>query len=88
MRAPASAAALELGLLLQMLGQSEATPLLRGVATGASDLVLAGRALRALGAFDDANDVLRNAAARTPKDPAVNTAWGELYLDAHQKADK
>jgi tetratricopeptide (TPR) repeat protein len=85
--APASAAALELGLLLQMLGQNDATPLLRRVASEASDLVLAGRALHALGAFDDANDVFRNAAARAPKDPAINTAWGELYLDAHQKAD-
>jgi tetratricopeptide (TPR) repeat protein len=87
LRAPASAAALELGLLLQMLGQSDATALLRGVATGAPDLVVAGRALHALGAFDEANDVFRNAAARAPKDPAINTAWGELYLDAHQKAD-
>src|ERR1700681_4001116 len=87
LRAPASAAALELGLLLQMLGQSDATALLRGVATGASDLVLAGRALHALGAFDEANDVFRNAAARAPKDPAINTAWGELYLDGHQKAE-
>jgi tetratricopeptide (TPR) repeat protein len=87
LRAPSSAAALELGLLLQMLGKTDATPLLRGVASGASDLVLAGRALHALGAFDEANDVFRNAAARAPKDPAVNTAWGVLYLDAHQKAD-
>jgi tetratricopeptide (TPR) repeat protein len=87
MRAPASAAALELGLLGQMLGQSDATGILRGVAADASDLVVAGRALHALGAFDDANDVFRNAAARAPKEPEVNTAWGELYLDAHQKAD-
>jgi tetratricopeptide (TPR) repeat protein len=87
MRAPASAAALELGLLAQMLGQSDAIGILRGVAAGASDLVVAGRALHALGAFDDANDVFRSAAAKAPKDPEVNTAWGELYLDAHQKAD-
>jgi cellulose synthase operon protein C len=87
LRAPASAAALELGLLLQTLGRSDATPLLRGVASGASDLLVAGRALHALGAFDDANDVFKVAASKAPKDPAINTAWGELYLDAHQKAD-
>jgi tetratricopeptide (TPR) repeat protein len=87
MRAPASAAALELGLLAKMLGRNDATAILRAVAANASDLIVAARALHALGAFDDANDVFRNAVARAPKDPEANTAWGELYLDAHQKAD-
>jgi len=86
-RMPASAAALELGLLGKMLGRSDATAMLRRVASDAADLLVAGRALHALDLFDDANGVFRNAAARAPKDPAVNTAWGELYLDAHQKAD-
>ncbi len=84
---PTSEAALELGLLEQMLGKSEATARLRRVAADAADLVVAGRALHALRLFDEANNTLRDAAARSPKDPAVNTAWGELYLDAHQKAD-
>src|SRR6185369_2199584 len=51
------------------------------------DLLVAGRALHALRRFDEANDVLRSAASRAAGDPAVNSAWGELYLDAHQKAD-
>ncbi len=87
MRAPASAAALELGLLAKMLGRSDATAILQAVAANASELIVAGRALHALGAFDDSNDVFRNAVAKAPKDPEANTAWGELYLDAHQKAD-
>ena len=87
MRAPASAAALELGLLGQMLGRNDATAILRAVASNASDLIVAGRALHALRLFDDANEVLRNAVAKAPKDPEANTAWGELYLDAHQDSD-
>jgi cellulose synthase operon protein C len=85
-RAPASAAALELGLLYQELGRAEADSVLRRVAD-AQDLLLAGRALHALRRFDEANEVLRSAVGRAPGDPAANTAWGDLYLDAHQKAD-
>jgi tetratricopeptide (TPR) repeat protein len=87
MRVPSSAAALELGLLMRKLGRDDATPILRRVATEASDLVVAGRALHAIGQFDEANSVFRDALARAPKSPDVNTAWGELYLDAHQQAD-
>ncbi len=86
-RLPASVAALELGLLEKMLGRTSAADRLRRVAADSPDLLAAGRALHALGAFDEANDVFRSAAAKAPKDPAVNTAWGELYLAAHQKAD-
>src|SRR5580765_5087575 len=78
-RAPASAAALELGLLYQELGRAEADSVLRRVAD-AQDLLLAGRALHALRRFDEANEVLRSAVARAPGDPAANTAWGDLYL--------
>jgi tetratricopeptide (TPR) repeat protein len=86
-RMPTSVAALELGLLGKMLGRGDATPMLQRVARDASDLLVAGRALHALDAFDDANNVFRNAVAKAPKDPELNTAWGELYLDAHQPAD-
>jgi cellulose synthase operon protein C len=84
---PTSAAALELGLLSKMLGRDEAPGLLRRVAANAPDLLVAARALRAIGEFQEANGVFRDAAARAPKDPEINTAWGELYLDAHQNAD-
>jgi tetratricopeptide (TPR) repeat protein len=86
-RLPTSVAALELGLLLQTLGRDDARAVLRKVAAEASDLLVAGRALHALRVFDEANSAFRDAAARAPKDPEINTAWGELYLDAHQKAD-
>jgi len=87
MRAPASAAALELGLLAKMLRRSDATAILQAVAANASDPIVAGRALHALGAFKDADALLANATARSPKDPQINTASGELWLDTHQKAD-
>jgi tetratricopeptide (TPR) repeat protein len=75
-----------LGLLYKELGRAEADGLLGRVADS-QDLLVAGRALHALHRFDEANNLLRSAAAKAPGDPAVNTAWGELYLDAHQKAD-
>ena len=87
MRVPASVAALELGLLAQMLGRADATPILQ--TRGRGGVRSSRRRPRAarLGQFDEANGVFRDAVARAPKDPEVNTAWGELYLDAHQKAD-
>jgi tetratricopeptide (TPR) repeat protein len=84
---PTSAAALEFGLLLQMLGREEAPAILRRVAANSPDLLTAARALRAIGEFQEANGVFRDAAAKAPKDPDIHTAWGELYLDAHQNAD-
>jgi tetratricopeptide (TPR) repeat protein len=86
-RQPASVAALELGLLSKKLGRADANAMLNRVAAQSQDPVVAGRALRALGAVKEANDTFRDAAARAPKDPDVNTQWGELYLDTHQNAD-
>jgi tetratricopeptide (TPR) repeat protein len=86
-RAPGSDAALELGLLLQMLTREEATRILERVATGASrsreaaELARGGRALHALNRRQDANALFRDAAAAAPDDPAINTAWGDLFLD-------
>jgi tetratricopeptide (TPR) repeat protein len=80
-RLPTSVAALELGLLLQRLGRDDARTILRRVAADSTDLLAAGRALRAIGASQEANDVFRDAAARAPKDPEVNTEWGQLFLD-------
>ncbi len=83
-RAPTSAAALELGLLGKMLGRQDANAILNRVAAESRDLLAAARALRAIGEFKEANDAFRTAASRAPKDPEVNTEWGELYLDTHQ----
>ncbi len=84
-RAPESDAALELGLLHQRLGQaSAATPHLTAVARQAGtdplSLLRAGRAASALGQADEANRLLR-AAAAAGRDPLIDTAWGRLFFD-------
>lgn len=98
--APASDAALELGLLQLMLGRrDEASRTLNRVLdgqpkTGADNLRMA-RAAYALGtAFSDnelireANDVyLRQANRLSPDDPYINTFWGELLADKYELSD-
>jgi len=93
MRAPASEAALELGLLEQMLGRAEAATTLERVAVPgdrtvqADGLARSARALRALGRFQEANAAYRAAAAAAPGDAAINTAWGELFLEKYNKPE-
>jgi cellulose synthase operon protein C len=90
-RTPNSDAAVELGLLLRMLGRNEeATRLfdqildaVPGTRPQAADFVRLARVARALGEFKAANTAFESAAALAPNDPAINTAWGELALDAH-----
>jgi cellulose synthase operon protein C len=88
-RVPTSEAALELGLLYHMLGRPEAKALLERIAPMADtsndpyEVARAGRALHALGRLQEANAAYREAAAGLPMDPAVQTAWGELFLDGH-----
>jgi tetratricopeptide (TPR) repeat protein len=90
---PSSDAALELGLLLQMLGRAEAAGVLSRVAGGvvrASDgaaLARAGRALRALGRSQDANAAYRDAVSLSPDDPVIHTGWGELFLEKFNRAE-
>lgn len=88
-RAPASDAALELGLLQDMLGRADARPVLTRVAAlgnttnDPQELARAARALRALGRSRDANALYRTAAAAAPTDIAINTGWGELFLETY-----
>ena len=91
---PASAAGLELGLLLMLTGRaSEAAQLLESVvavgarSVGAVDQYRGGLAARALGRYRDANTLLRSAAQASPSDPAFNTAWAELFLEKYNNAD-
>jgi len=92
-RAPTSEAALQLGLLQQMLVKPDAEGILSKVAASAdtadtaAELARAARALRALNRRQESNDVYRDALAAAPSDPAINTAWGELFLENHQPAD-
>ena len=89
---PAGEAALELGLLLQSTGQSQAAaPLLNAVfreGTGAGETestFRAARAAHALGRPRDAVALYR--AASNPVDPAVETAFGSLFLERYNPAE-
>ena len=92
-RAPASEAALELGLLQHLLGRAEATAILERVAAQADtsrdpqELARAGRALRALGRFKEANAAYRDAATDAPGDASIQTAWGELFLEKYNRTE-
>ena len=93
-RLPTSEAALELGLLQQMLGRSDATTILTRVAGVANamrvapaDASRAARALQALGQLRDANDLYRIAATAAPADAAINTGWGELFLATYNRPE-
>jgi tetratricopeptide (TPR) repeat protein len=92
-KAPTSDAALELGLLYDMLGRAEASAILGRVAAasdGASDahdIARGARAYRALDKPYEANGGFRDALRVAPKDAAINTAWGELFLEKHQNAE-
>jgi tetratricopeptide (TPR) repeat protein len=90
-RHPSSEAALELGLLYQRLGRkAEAARVFNGIVADAgrvaapADLARVARAARALGQVRSANALYREALAGRPGDPAINTAWGELFLEKHQ----
>jgi cellulose synthase operon protein C len=92
-RGPAGEAALQLGLLQQMLGKPDAEGILTKVAASAdtadtaAELARAARALRALDRPQEANAVYRDAVADAPSDPVINTAWGDLFLEKHKPAD-
>jgi cellulose synthase operon protein C len=92
-RASTSEAALELGLLQHVLGQPDGTATLAKVAALADtsddpvEVARAARALQALGQFHDAHAAYRDAASGAPSDPAINTAWGELFLETFNNAD-
>ena len=92
-RAAASEAALELGLLQQMLGRPDAASLLEKVAALADssddprEVARAARALRALGRFHESNAAYRDAAGAAPSDAAIQTAFGDLFLEKYDNAE-
>jgi len=89
-RAPLSDAALELGLLLQRLGRDATLPLLTSIhrqsVEDPASRFRAARAAGALGLAREANGLFR-AAAAFGRDPAVDTAWGLLFLEKHDRAE-
>jgi tetratricopeptide (TPR) repeat protein len=92
-RAPQSDAALELGLLEHLLTRPEGAVTLAKVATLADtsvdgrEVARAARALRALGRFQEANAAFREAASELPGDAAIQTAWGDLFLEKYNKPE-
>lgn len=90
---PGSDAALELGLLQMYLGRrNDGVRVLRQVVAraegkAAMDFVRLGRAARALGAVQDANDFFRQADRLQPNDPIINSEWGELFLEKGEVAE-
>jgi tetratricopeptide (TPR) repeat protein len=93
MRAPTSEAALELGLLQQQLGRVEANATLERVAAldatpqNALELSRAARALRALGRVPDAKAAFLAATRAAPSDVAIETAFGDLFLEKYNSAE-
>ena len=94
-RTPGGDAALELGLLYQMLGRrAEAQALLDPLAnlpvtprTTPGDYARIGRAARELGQMQLANDAYRIATEKAPGDAAIQAGWGELWLQTHDNAE-
>jgi tetratricopeptide (TPR) repeat protein len=94
-RTPDGEAALELGLFYEMMGRrDESLALLRRIAdvqvgprTPPAEYARLGRAARALGEFQLANDAYRIATEKAPNDPSLHTGWGELFLQVHNNAE-
>jgi tetratricopeptide (TPR) repeat protein len=91
---PISAAGLELALLQHYLGRrAEARRRLtllvdRLQRSGeALDLYRAARAAQALGEYQLANSLVRNAATAAPEDPAIQTLWGELFGEKYDQLE-
>ena len=90
-RAPLSDAALELALLYQRLGRhGDAGLLLNALYQRSADdpgsLLRAARAASALGRARDANGIFRSA-SQGGSNPALDTAWGLLFLEKWNRAE-
>lgn len=93
-KAPLSGAALELALLHQRLGRTEvASALLMPIfregasAADATTVARAARAAQALGRAQEANSLFRVASASAGGDPAIDTAWGQLFFEKFREAE-
>ncbi|MEQ1870793.1 MAG: tetratricopeptide repeat protein [Vicinamibacterales bacterium] len=92
-RSPISDAALEYGLLLHLLSRAEGPAVLSRIADAAQstrdpfELARAARALQALGRPQEANAAFRDAVFSVPGDAAINTAWGDLFLEKFRNGE-
>ena len=89
-RAPSSEAALELGVLQKLLGRLAATQTLERVAALASsaqnavEMARAARALAALDRVGDAKSAFLEATRAAPNNAAIESAFGDLFLDKYR----
>ena len=92
-RAPSSEAALELGLLQKLLGRLAATQTLERVASLASsaqnavEMARAARALQALDRVGDAKSAFLEATRAAPNNAAIESAFGDLFLEKYNYAE-
>jgi tetratricopeptide (TPR) repeat protein len=92
--APASDAALELGLLRMYLGQkAEATRGLQRLIQGtqpktAADHLRLAKALHAIGEFQEANTRFQEANKLAPNDAEINAEWGLMQLEKNDPDTK
>jgi tetratricopeptide (TPR) repeat protein len=92
-RAPSSEAALELGVLQQLLGRLAATQTLERVASLASsaqnavEMARAARALQALDRTKEANSAFIEATKAAPNNTAIESAFGDLFLEKYDYAN-
>ena len=91
---PISAAGLELALLRHYLGRpDEANARLNTLvdllrrSREPLDLYRGALAARALGEYQLANSLVRNAALAAPDDPAIQTLWGELFAEKYDQLE-
>jgi tetratricopeptide (TPR) repeat protein len=91
---PGGHAALELGLLQLHVGRRpegrrtlQLVVLNEGNSANARDLARVARASQALGRHQDANTLYREASTLAPNDPAINTAWGDLFHEKYDNAE-
>ena len=93
LRAPASEAALQLGLLQKMLGQPGAAQTLERVAALASsaqtavDMARAARALQALDRVSDAKAAFIEATRAAPNNAAIESAFGDFFLEKYNYSE-
>ena len=91
---PTGDAALELGLLQMYVGRRtegrrtlQVVMMAQSERATARDLSRIARAARALGRVEDAKELFRDADAALPNDPAINIAWGELFLEKYARGE-
>ena len=90
-KAPASEAALQLGLLMRTLGRDasvlDKVAALSDTSDDAVEVARGARALRALGRYHESNEAYRAATQAAPNNPEIQSAWGDLFREKYNRAE-